>query len=67
MWDLKTRRVKKDLAAHSDKSVLWIDQTEHGEILSQGRDGVVNKWNLSNEWKNTGKSFWSSHFSVFFI
>ena len=55
IWDLKTRRVKRDLAAHSEKSVLWIDCTEDGEILSQGRDGVVNKWKSNDGWKKSGK------------
>ncbi len=45
----------RDLAAHSEKSVLWIDSTEHGEILSQGRDGAVNKWKSNDGWKKSGK------------
>lgn len=54
LWDLKTFRVNDKLEAHEKKSVLWVGSFKNN-IISQGRDGIVNIWNHNEgEWKITG-------------
>ena len=56
IWDMKIRRVSSTLKAHPGHSVLWMDFTQSGTLLTQGRDGWVKVWNQSDSsWEETGK------------
>lgn len=61
IWDMKIRRVSSKLQAHPGHSVLWMDFTQSGALLTQGRDGWVKVWNKSDfSWEETGSMTSSS-------
>lgn len=54
-WDMKIRRISSTLQAHPGHSVLWMDFTQTGSLLTQGRDGLVKVWSLNEaRWTETG-------------
>ena len=56
IWDMKIRRVSSTFKAHPGHSVLWMDFTQTGALLTQGREGWVKIWNQSDSgWEESGK------------
>lgn len=54
-WDMKIRRISSTLRAHPGHSVLWMDFTQTGTLLTQGRDGWVKVWSPNEaRWTETG-------------
>ena len=58
VWNMKTKRISSTLGAHPTHSILWIDFTETGTLLTQGRDGWIKEWSQSETgWIEAGTSF----------
>lgn len=56
IWDMKIRRITSTLQPHPGHSVLWIDFSQTGSLLTQGRDGWVKLWSQTETgWTETGK------------
>ena len=54
-WDLKTYRIVSKVSAHNGQSVLWLHSLPPDTLLSQGRDGLVVMWNISDNWQIISK------------
>jgi len=46
VWNLKTRRVIHRMTSIHAHSVLSLTVLESGEVISQGREGIVIRWKL---------------------
>ena len=46
VWNLKTRRVIHCMMSIHANSILSLTVLDGGEVLSQGREGVVIRWKL---------------------
>ncbi|KAK3737451.1 hypothetical protein QZH41_008337 [Actinostola sp. cb2023] len=46
LWDLKTKRAHTNLDKHSEKGILGLDITKDSKLISHGRDGFINIWDL---------------------
>ena len=59
VWDMELRRVKVTLEAHTGNSVIWIDFTKDGRMVTFGRDGFVVMWvKKDKNWTANGKNSW---------
>jgi len=59
VWNLKTRRAVHCMTSVHANSVLSLSVLNGGEVLSQGREGVVIRWKLlaMDNWLKMGYSF----------
>ena len=48
--------------AHQGTSVLTLAKTQRGDIISQGRDGTVYRWDIENSWEKSGTISLSDQF-----
>ena len=46
--------------AHQGRSVLTLEKTQSGDIISQGRDGAICRWDVKNSWAKSG-TMWLSY------
>ncbi|XP_072164022.1 guanine nucleotide-binding protein subunit beta-like protein 1 [Diadema setosum] len=47
VWDLASRRVTSCLDGHHGQGILAVEMLKNGKVASQGRDGCIRTWELS--------------------
>ncbi|KXJ10486.1 Guanine nucleotide-binding protein subunit beta-like protein 1 [Exaiptasia diaphana] len=47
LWDLKTKRIHTNIEEHSGNGILGLHITENSKLISHGRDGFINVYNLA--------------------
>jgi WD40 repeat protein len=66
IWNLKTRREKASIQAHSKAGVLHVKAFGNQQVLTQGRDGYIHLWDQNTFGTDTQQklnSFYCGSFS----